>query len=656
MGLPLTKARNLTELRDRAPAEIGRDGDTVTMASTPYLVQPPSRGSLADLPYVNAAEDPTAVVFSRRPEGPGGAGRSGGSPGPGRTGWRNVTAAEFAAQVTETAKGLIEAGVGPGDRIAIMSRTSYEWTLLDFAAWAAGAVPVPIYPTASAEQAAWIIRDAAVTAVFVEDETCARVLAETVTSADFPPALWRLDRGALAELAQRGAAVPDADVEQRRAGLTPDTTATIIYTSGTTGTPKGAPLTHGNFLTEAVNCVALLRPVFDSVSDEPPCTLLFLPLTHVLGRMIEVSCVQARIRLGHSPSIAPAELRPDLESFGATFLVGVPYLFEKIHQLGRVDAQALHAARVYDRATQVAIRYGREALRALAGEGPGPSLGLRAEHLLCDLLVYRKVRKALGGRVHYAISGGSALAPELLLFFAGAGVLIYEGYGLTETTGPSTVNPPLRPRPGTVGPPVPGSQVRIAEDGEVLLRGPQVFRGYQSAADPETDPETGGWFATGDLGRLDPDGYLTITGRKKDIIITSGGKNLSPGPLEDRIRAHPLVSQCLVLGDGRKYAAALVTLDPEALEQHDGQAHPPVGPAADVQVDSAIPVPPAVPAEIARAVAEANRSVSRAESIRRVRIVDGDFTEERGLLTPSLKVKRAAVISAYGPDIDALYA
>jgi long-chain acyl-CoA synthetase len=649
VGLPLARAKNLTELRDRAPVETERDGRSVSAATTPYLVQPPDHGSLADLPYVNAAEEPGAAVFSRRTEG-------------GR--WRDVTAAEFAAEVTATAKGLIAAGTGPGDRIAIMSRTCYEWTLLDFAAWAAGAVVVPIYPTASADQAAWIIRDAAVTAVVAEDEACAGVLAEAVKSAGEPPPIWRLDRNVMAELAERGTAVPDTEVERRRGGLDPSATATIIYTSGTTGMPKGAPLTHGNFLTEAVNCVALLRPVFDSVSDEPPCTLLFLPLAHVLGRIIEISCVQARIRFGHSPSIKPEELRPDLESFGATFLVGVPYLFEKIHQLGRVDAQALHAAHVYDRATRIAIRYGKQALRSLAGEGPGPSLGLRAAHLLYELLVYRKVRKALGGKIHYAISGGSALSPDLLLFFAGAGVLIYEGYGLTETTGPSTVNPPLRPRPGTVGPPVPGSAVRIAEDGEVLLRGPQVFRGYQPAAEAPSGTGTAGtgtagtdrdgWFATGDLGQLDADGYLTITGRKKDIIITSGGKNLSPGPLEDRIRAHPLISQCMIVGDGRPYVAALVTLDPEALDKYDGHG---ARAAADagVQVDSALPVPPSVPAGIAAAIAEANRSVSRAESIRRVRIVDGDFTEERGLLTPSLKVKRQAVIDAYGPDVDALY-
>jgi long-chain acyl-CoA synthetase len=615
MGLPLAKARNLSELRDRAPVEVSASGDT---ASTPYLVKPKSDGSLGDLPYLNAAEDPSAVVFSRRGRG-------------GR--WQAVTAAEFAAEVTAVAKGLIAAGVGPGDRIAIMSRTCYEWTLLDFAAWAEGAVLVPVYPTASQEQAAAILSDARVVMVFAEDEACAKVLGAAFLSPR------RLDRGAIRELTDLGSQIPDEVITRRRAMLHPDTVATIIYTSGTTGEPKGVPLTHGNFLDAAANCTELLRPVFDSVSGAAPSTLLFLPLAHVLGRTIEVSCVQARIRIGHSPSIKPAELRPDLESFGATFLVGVPYLFEKIHQLGRTDAQAMHATRVYDRATQVAAQYGAQSLRSLAGEGTGPSFGLRFEHALYDLLVYRKVRAALGGKIRYAISGGSALGPELLLFFAGAGVLIYEGYGLTETTGPSTVNPPLRPRPGTVGQPVPGGAVRIAPDGEILLRGPQVS---PALAD--------GWFATGDLGQLDADGYLTIIGRKKDLLVTNGGKNVSPGPLEDRIRAHPLISQCLVVGDGRSYVAALVTLDPES-------APAPAAGSDDsgVQVDSAIPLPDGVAAGVAQAIAEANRSVSRAESIRRVRVVDGDFTEERGLLTPSLKVKRSAVMEAYRPDLEALY-
>ncbi|MFL6077809.1 MAG: AMP-dependent synthetase/ligase [Mycobacteriales bacterium] len=638
MTFPLARARGAAALRDRAPVEVDRDGEVVVEARSPFLVSPPATGSLADLPYRNAAEAPDAPVMARK------AGR----------GWRDVTAAAFAAEVTATAKGLVAAGVRPGDRIALMARSCYDWTLLDFAAWAAGAAVVPLYPTASIAQATWIVAEAGVVAAVAEDADCARVLTAALAAAGRDLPVWRLDEGAIGTLVSRGTDVPDVEIARRRAALGPDSEATLIYTSGTTGTPKGVRLTHGNFVAAAVNCVELLKPVFDAVSDEPASTLLFLPLAHVLGRAIEVACVHARIRIGHSPSIKPAELRPDLASFGATFLVGVPYLFEKIYDLGTVEAQDMRAGHVFARAARIATRYGRAALDQLAGDGPPPPWRLRAAHRLYDVLVYRKVRKALGGKVRYAISGGSSLSPDLLLFFAGAGILIYEGYGLTETTGPSTVNPPLRPRPGTVGPPVPGSAVRIAADGEVLVRGCQVG--------PEVSHEVGhelggdGWFATGDLGRLDPDGYLTITGRKKEILVTSGGKNVSPGPLEDRLRAHPLVSQCLVVGDGRPYVAALVTLDTEAVEQHARHLpDPPPDTAVPVDVSAATPVPPAVLAQVAEAAAEANRSVSRAESVRRVRVVAGDFTVENDLLTPSLKVKRAAILRAYAADVEALY-
>jgi long-chain acyl-CoA synthetase len=716
MGTSLAKATELTGSRGQAPrtapVTVERDGTRVTSAHAPYLVEPPVTGSLADLPFVNAAEAPSEVVFSRRADASGAPGASiasgvssaSGTSGASRVrgGWRDVTAAEFAAEVADVAKGLIEAGVEPGDRIAIMSRTRYEWTLLDFAAWAAGAVVVPVYPTASAEQTAWAIRDSGVRAVIAEDETCARVIDKALNWSGVllaPPQIWRLDEGATEELMMRGGTVPSAELERRRAALTPATTATIVYTSGTTGMPKGVPLSHGNFLTAAVNCAALLGPILErSSSGEPPSTLLFLPLAHVLSRVIEVACVQARIRLGHSPQVRPADLRPDLESFGATFLAGVPYVFEKIHQVGRAEARSRHLGFVYDRATRVAVRYAERALRAQAGDGAGPSLPLRAAHLLYELLVYRKVRAALGGRIREAISGGSALSPELLFFFAGAGVLIYEGYGLTETTGPATVNPPARPRPGTVGPPLPGSAVRIADDGEVLLRGPQVFGGYQSGKGTAHGMVSGsmvsssmvsssmvsssmvsgspgdGWFATGDLGRLDADGYLTITGRKKDILITHGGKNVSPGPLEDQLRAHPVISQCMVIGDNRPYVAALVTLDRaqfvlSVLEDRAGKPAAAGDSAAagntaaaassaddGVQVQCAFPVPSAVVAQVARTVAEVNASVSRPESIRRVRIVDGDFTRERGLLSSSLKVRRETVLDAYQADVEALYA
>ena len=631
----------------------------------------PASGSLADLPFVNAKEAPSAVVFSRRAPASAPASASGPADR-----WRDVTAAEFAAEVTDVAKGLIEAGIEPGDRIAIMSRTRYEWTLLDFAAWAAGAVVVPVYPTASAEQAAWAIRDAGVRAVIAEDESCSRVIEDALNWSGVliaPPKVWRLDEGGVEELMMRGGMVDDASLTQRRAKLGPETLATVVYTSGTAGMPKGVPLSHGNFLSAAANGMAMLRPLLDRDPGSPPSTLLFLPLAHVLTRVLEVTCVQARIRLGHSPAVKAAELRPDLETFGATFLTGVPYVFEKIHQLGRAEARARHLGLVYDRATRVAIEYARRSL----ADGPGPSLYLRASRLLYERLVYRRVRAALGGRIREAISGGSALSPDLMLFFAGAGVLIYEGYGLTETTGPATVNPASRPRPGTVGPPLPGAAVRIADDGEVLLRGPQVFSGYQPSigasegGSPVDGALSGDWFATGDLGRLDADGYLTITGRKKDILITHGGKNVSPGPMEDRLRAHPVISQCIIVGDDRPYVAAMVTLDPAqfvlgALEDRaagsasrgsaSGGPGDVVADGGGVQVQSAIPVPPSVAAEVARAVREVNASVSRPESIRRVRIVGGDFTRERGLLSASLKVRRHAVLDAYQADVEALYA
>ncbi|MFI9787180.1 AMP-dependent synthetase/ligase [Kitasatospora sp. NPDC051984] len=636
MAHPLARAARAEHLRDRAPVEVLHSDGRVVEARTPHLVPPPDSGSLADLPFRNAVEAPAAEVLTRRqPAG----------------GWRHVTASQFADEVAATARGLIAVGVRPGGRIVLMSRTRYEWTLLDFAAWAAGASLVPVYPTSSVEQAEWIVRDSGAALAVAEDADTAEVLTTAIARTGGTVPLWRLDENAVEALGELGKAVPAGELEKRRAALGPDSEATLIYTSGTTGRPKGCLLTHANFLTEAANCHALLEPVFTAATGETPSTLLFLPLAHVLGRMIQVTCVFGRIRFGHSPSLKPAELRPDLAEFGATFLVGVPYLFEKIHQLGRAEAQAKGAARIFDRAAEVAKRYARAELAALDGGGDRAPLSLRLAHGLYDALVYRRVRQAMGGRIRYAISGGSSIDPELLLFFAGAGVLVYEGYGLTETTGPSTVNPPLRPRPGTVGPPVPGSAVRIAEDGEVFLSGPQIFDGYYELGAPT--PEREHWFATGDLGRLDEDGYLTITGRKKEILVTSGGKNVSPGPLEDRLRAHPLISQALVVGNDRPYVGALLTLDPEAVEHFLQQRQPATTKAQDVT--SAVPVHPAVLAALAEAVQAVNSTVSRAESIRRVRVVGGDFTEERGLLTPSLKVRRQAVSTAYRRDIEQLY-
>ncbi|MFJ8791355.1 AMP-dependent synthetase/ligase [Streptomyces sp. NPDC102462] len=631
----LKRARKRTDLAARAQVEIVRDAHGVVReVRTPALVPAVTTGSLADLPFTNAAEAPDAVVMRRREQG----------------GWHPVTAARFARDVTEAAKGLITAGLKAGDRVAIMSRTRYEWTVLDFAVWAAGGLTVPVYPTSSAEQVEWIVRDSGARHVVTETaEHTATVLAGTAEHPE-PPRIWTLDEGALGRLADLGRDVPDADVATRRAASTPDTVATICYTSGTTGRPKGCVLTHANLHAEAANTVRLLHPVFTEVTGQTAATLLFLPLAHILGRTLQIACLMARIETGHFPSVKPAELRPVLKEFGPTFLVGVPYLFEKIHDTGRATAERIGRGASFDRADRVAVRFGEAALHRFLGTGKGPGPGLYAAWALYDLLVYRRVRKELGGRVRYVISGGSPLDRNLNLFFYAAGILVYEGYGLTETTAAATIVPPLGPRPGTVGRPIPGAAVRIADDGEVLIKGGLVFGAYWNDPAATNAVLTGDWFATGDLGSLDEDGYLTITGRKKDILVTSGGKNVSPAVLEDRLRSRPPVGQCLVVGDNRPFVAALVTLDPEAVAHWLSVRRLPADtPVKDLVRD------PGLRAEVQRAVDYANEAVSRAESIRAFALVEGEFTEDNGLLTPSLKVKRQAVTALYAAEIEALY-
>jgi long-chain acyl-CoA synthetase len=476
------------------------------------LVPPPTGGSLADIPFTNAAEAPQEPVLSRKDEASGQ--------------WQDVTAAEFKAEVTAVAKGLIAAGLKPGDRLAIMARTTYAWTLLDFAGWAASLITVPIYPTSSASQAEWILADSGAAACAVENVEQTRLITGRRRALPGLRHLWQIDAGAIGQLTAEGRALPDALVTSRRESLGPNSVATLIYTSGTTGRPKGCVLTHGNFFAEVDNSTELLHPVFRSVSTEPASTLLFLPLSHVFGRMVAVGCLRARVRLGHAPSIATEDLLADLAGFRPTFLLAIPYVLEKVYNTGRATAEKLGRAASFDRAAGIAQRYGEAAVAKEIGAGPGPTLGLRLAHALYDPLVYRRIRAALGGRVRYAICGGSPLGKRLAAFYAGAGVMVFEGYGLTETTAAATVTPPLRPRLGTVGWPLPGTAVRIAPDGEVLLRGGQVFAGYWN--DEAGVPEVGGWFPTGDIGELDADGYLTITGRKKEIIITAGGKNVAP--------------------------------------------------------------------------------------------------------------------------------
>ncbi|WP_320778025.1 long-chain fatty acid--CoA ligase [Streptomyces sp. CRN 30] len=631
----LKQAKHRGDLAGRATVEVARDArGTVREARAPALVPAPVGGSIADLPFTNAAEAPDAVVLRRHEGGT----------------WRPVTAAGFAHEVTVTAKGLIAAGLEPGGRVAVMSRTRYEWAVLDFAVWAAGGETVPVYPTSSPEQVEWIVRDSGARFVLAETAANAEAVRTGTAAHAAPPRVWRLDDGAPAELAALGRDVPDEEVTRRRSALTPGSTATICYTSGTTGRPKGCALTHANLHAEAANTVELLHPVFEAVTGEVASTLLFLPLAHILGRTIQIACLMARIELGHWPSIRPAELRPALKEFRPTFLVGVPYLFERIHATGRATAERIGRGASFDRAHRVAVRFGRAHLERFLGRGKGPGPGLYAAWALYDLLVLRRVREELGGRTRYAISGGSPLDRELSLFFYAAGIIIYEGYGLTETTAAATLVPPLGPRPGTVGRPVPGTAVRIADDGEVLIKGGIVFGAYLNDPGATDAALTDGWFATGDLGALDEDGYLTITGRKKDLLVTSGGKNVPPAVLEDRLRSRPPVGQCVVVGDNRPYVAALISLDPEDvahwLRVRGMPADTPFAALAD---------DPRLRADVQEAVDFANEAVSRAESIRRFRLVEGEFTEENGLLTPSLKIRRQAVTEAYAAEIEALY-
>ena len=590
--------------------------------SMPLVLPTTTEGSLADVPARNAAEHPGAVVFSVR---------SGG-------GWTDVTAATFAADVAALAKGLIAAGIAPGDAVGIMCRTRYEWTVADFALWAAAAVPVPIYETSSADQVQWILADSGAVGVIVE--TAAHLAAVEKGRAALPGLrhVWVVDQGDIDRLSVDGDDVDDAELGARRTGLDRDSLATVIYTSGTTGRPKGVELTHGNFLTLAENTAEEIAEVVKATGSS---TLLFLPLAHVFARFIEVLAVTARVRMGHSSDLK--SLLDDFASFQPTFILAVPRVFEKVYNSAEAKAEAGGKGKIFATATAAAVAWSE------AQDAGSVPLGLRLRHAVFDRLVYGKLRAAMGGKVAYAVSGGAPLGTRLGHFYRGIGITILEGYGLTETTAPATVNRPSSLRIGTVGQPLPGIDVRIADDGEILLRGINLFRGYRGHATATTEAVRDGWFHSGDIGDLDGDGFLRITGRKKEILVTAGGKNVAPAVLEDRLRAHPLISQCVVVGDGKPYIAALVTLDEEMYPAW----------AANNGLDgvsfAAARTDERVLAEVQRAVDDANTAVSKAESIRKFAILEGDFTEESGHLTPSLKLKRNVVMRDFGDEVDALY-
>ncbi|MFJ1972961.1 AMP-dependent synthetase/ligase [Streptomyces sp. NPDC087903] len=616
--------------------ETRRLDGAVREAYVPPFAPPVTHGSLADLPFDNAAAVPDSVVLSRRTQD--------GT-------WTDVTATQFADQVLAVAKGLIAEGLTPGDRLAIMARTTYEWTLLDFAAWAAGLVTVPVYPTSSVFQVRWILQDSGAVALATETAAQAAALGPELDRLPDLRHMWIMEKDHVERLAELGRAVPDQEVAVRRGMLGPDTLATLIYTSGTTGRPKGCVLTHSNFFAEVDNAVELLYPIFKSRSGDEESVLLFLPMSHVFGRMVAIACIRARVRLGHAPSLKAEHLLPDLASFRPTCLLAIPYMLEKVFNTARAKAESGGRLSSFDRAVSVARRYG-EALEAKqTGTGKGPSRALRTARACYDPLVYRRIRNAMGGRVRHAICGGSPLGRRLAAFYAGAGIEVYEGYGLTETTGAATVTPPLKPRLGTVGWPLPGTRIRIAADGEILIAGEQVLRGYwDPAAGGVTPAAPDGWLATGDIGSLDDDGYLTITGRKKEMLITAGGKSVAPAPLENWLRSHPLISQCIVLGDTRPYVSALITLDPDGIthwRQMNGKHPVPAELLVDDQELHEI---------LQRAVDEANKLVSRPESIRRFAVLPVDFTEEAGHLTPSMKLRREFVLRDFEQEVEALYA
>ncbi|MBC9728336.1 long-chain fatty acid--CoA ligase [Streptomyces sp. TRM68367] len=602
--------------------------------TNPPLALAPPVGGLADAVFRHAQEDPLYVALGRKDE----TGR-----------WRDVTCAEFRDEVLALAKGLLARGVRFGDRVAIMSRTRYEWTLFDFALWTIGAQVVPLYPTSSAEQCFWTLYDSEVSAAVVEHEDHAMTIATVIDRLPQLRHLWQLDTGAVQDLYEAGAPLDDEVVHRHRQAVTPDSVATIIYTSGTTGRPKGCVITHGNFMFEAETMRVGWEPVFHSKKGDQASTLLFLPLAHVLGRMVEVAAILGKVKFGHQPQLSAAALLPDLAAFRPTFILAVPYIFEKVFNAARRKAEKEGRSGPFEKAVEIAVKYA-DAVEAKAwGTGPGPSVGLRMQHQLFDRLVYVKLRAAMGGRIRNAMTGGSGMDRRLGLFFAGAGVQIYEGYGLTESTAAATANPPQHTRYGTVGPPIPGVTVHIADDGEIWLHGDSIFQGYLN--NPKATDQTlhDGWLATGDIGSLDEDGYLTITGRKKEILVTSGGKSVSPSQLEERVRDHPLVNQCIVVGNDRPYVAALVTLDREAVEHWLQMRGKPALPSAQLVRDSDLET------EVRRAVVAANTLVSQAESIRTFRILAQPFTEEHGLLTPSLKLKRKAIENAYANEVEALY-
>ena len=597
----------------------------LTEFSAPAIIATPSTGGLADHVIDGARSNPNREILSL----------------PSGQGWTAMTSQQFLDRVRAVAKGLMANGIDAGQRIGVMSRTRYEWTIVDYAIWYAGAASVPVYETSSAEQVAWMLGDSGSVAVFLESRKNKAVFDSVAVDLPQVTRAWVFDDGALDMLAESGMHISDAELEARRATVTPDSLATIIYTSGTTGMPKGCMLTHRNCIAEVENVIHGLPDVF---LVEGSSTLLFLPIAHVFGRMIELGCIRAGVRMGHAPDVS--QLLVLLQSFQPTFLLAVPRVFEKVYNGAQQKAIGDGKGRIFATATQVAIEYSE------AVENGHVGLSLRIKHALFDRLVFGKLRTAMGGNLRWAVSGGAPLGALLGHFFRGIGVTILEGYGLTETTAASTVNRPSAIHVGSVGQPIPGASVKVADDGEILIKGDHVFTGYWNNPAATADAIDGqGWFHSGDLGTIDDDGFVSITGRKKEILVTAGGKNVAPAVLEDRLKANWLVGQCIVVGDGKPFIGAVVTIDPESwpawLAQNSIPANTTI---AEMTQD------PRLTAVVQSAVDEANKAVSHAEAIKKFSIVPVDWTEEGGQLTPSLKIKRRVIMEEHASDVSSLYA
>jgi long-chain acyl-CoA synthetase len=588
----------------------------------PALIPAAVAGNLTNLISERAHFEPERVIVSR----------------PLGDGWQPVTAKAYEEEIKAVAKGLVANGVSFGDRVAIMAKTRYEWTVLDFAIWYAGAVPVPIYETSSAEQVEWILTDSSAVGIIVETPALAELVQPVLPSTC--KKVWNITYNALATLTHEGKDVSEDEIAKRREKLKPETLATLIYTSGTTGKPKGVQLTHGNFLSECGNVVNGASDLFLKPGGS---TLLFLPVAHVFGRMVQIGSITAGLHLAHCSDLT--KLPSDLASFKPTFVLAVPRIFEKIFNGAEAKAQAAGKGKIFHKAAEVAIAYSK----SLDSKKISPLLKL--QHGLFDKLVYTKIRTGLGGRVEAAISGGAPLGERLGHFYRGAGIRVLEGYGLTETTAGATLNLTSAHRVGSVGKPIPGTTIKIAEDGEVLIKGPIVMQGYwqNDAANKEVFTSDG-YFKSGDLGKIDEEGYLSIVGRKKELIVTAGGKNVAPAVLEDRLRSHPLISQCMVVGDNKPFIAALITIDPDAIKPWAVANKKEGASIADLAKD------PTLQAVIQTAVDETNKAVSRAESIRKFTILPVDFTIPGGQLTAKLSVKRHVVSQQFAREIDELFA